>query len=120
GLDHTGWHFDAIEVFNAGVIWWQRGANRTALRHAQRLGVPRVGGSDSHALATVGRGLTLFPGSSVNDLYWAIQAGQTDWGGHYWSLGHYANVAARLIREHTLIGALRIAAADAGLIARQL
>src|SRR3954451_9693149 len=30
GLNQLGWDFDAIEGFNAGVVWWQRSSNRTA------------------------------------------------------------------------------------------
>src|SRR5205085_7862326 len=50
GLDQSGWDFDAIEGFNAGVVWWQRGSNRTAQRAATQMGFPLLGGSDSHAL----------------------------------------------------------------------
>jgi predicted metal-dependent phosphoesterase TrpH len=118
GLDQPGWDFDAIEGFNAGVVWWQRGSNRTAQRAATRMGLPLVGGSDAHALAATGLGYTLFPGTSATDLYRAIQAGQTGWGGQYWTLGQYAEITYRLIRQHSLLGALGMAAADAGLIAR--
>ncbi len=119
GLDQPGWDFDAIEGFNAGVVWWQRGSNRTAQRAAARMGLPLVGGSDAHALATTGLGYTLFPGTSANDLYRAIQADQTGWGGHYWTFGQYAEITYRLIRQHSLLGVLGMAAADAGLIPRQ-
>jgi predicted metal-dependent phosphoesterase TrpH len=118
GHDQPGWDFDAIEGFNAGVVWWQRGSNRTAQRAATRMGLPLVGGSDAHALATTGLGYTLFPGTGANDLYRAIQAGQTGWGGQYWTFGQYAEITYRLIRQHSLLGTLGMAAADAGLIAR--
>src|SRR5215213_250328 len=58
-LQHPGWNFDAIEGFNAGVIWSQRGCNRAAQRAAATLGLPVVGGSDAHTLATTGLGYTL-------------------------------------------------------------
>lgn len=119
GLDRPGWQFDAIEGFNAGVIWWQRGANRAAQRAAACQNLTVIGGSDAHALASVGLGYTLFPGSSANDLYRALQAGQTSWAGRYWSIGQYTDVAARLIRKHSLLGALEMAVADAGLIAHR-
>jgi predicted metal-dependent phosphoesterase TrpH len=118
GFDHDGWDFDAIEGFNAGVVWWQRGGNGMAQRAATRMGLPLVGGSDAHALVTTGLGYTLFPGAGANDLYRAIRAGQTGWGGQYWSIGQYTEIAYRLIRQHSLLGALGMAAADAGLIAR--
>jgi hypothetical protein len=78
-----------------------------------------VGGSDAHALASVGRGYTRFPGSSANDLYRAIQAGQTSCDGRYWSIRQYSAIAYQLIRQHSLLGAIEMAAADAGLIARR-
>jgi len=117
GLNRPGWHFDAIEGFNAGVVWWQRGCNRTAQHAATQMGLPLVGGSDAHALAPTGLGYTLFPGTGANDLYRAIHAGQTGCGGQYWTLSHYAEISYRLIRQHSLLGALGMAAADAGLIA---
>jgi len=119
GLDRPGWQLDAIEGFNAGVIWWQRGANRAAQRAAACRNLPVVGGSDAHTLASVGLGYTRFPGRSANDLYRAIQTGQTTWAGRYWSMAQYTDVATRLIREHSLLGALEMAAADAGLIAHR-
>src|SRR5262245_18827793 len=84
GLQHNGWHFDAIEGFNAGVIWWQRHCNRAAQRAAAAMGLPAVGSSDAHTLATAGLGYTLFPGASADDLYRAIQTGQVGWAGCYW------------------------------------
>lgn len=117
GLDHAGWDFDAIEGFNAGVIWWQRGSNRAAQRAATRLWLPLVGGSDTHALATTGLGYTLFP-APAQTISTALQAGQTGWGGQYWPIGQYTEIAYRLIRQHSLLGALGMAAADAGIIAR--
>src|SRR3954452_14907232 len=90
GLEHAGWDFDAIEGFNAGVIWWQRGANRAAQRAAASRDLPVVGGSDAHALASVGLGYTRLPGTSANDLYRSIQTGQTSCGGTYWSIGQYS------------------------------
>jgi len=118
GLAHDSWDFDAIEGFNAGLVWWQRSSNRMAQRAATHMGLPLVGGSDAHALATSGLGYTLFPGAGTDDLYRAIRAGQTGWGGQYWHIGQYTEIAYRLIRQHSLLGALGMAVADAGLIAR--
>src|SRR6478672_7775743 len=58
GLQHAGWDFDAIEGFNAGVIWSQRGCNRAAQRAAATMGLPTIGNSDAHTLATTGLGYT--------------------------------------------------------------
>jgi len=119
GLGQAGWDFDAIEGFNAGVIWWQRGANRAAQRAATTMGLPIVGGSDAHTLAVAGRGYTLFPGSGANDLYRAIQAHQTGCGGSYWSVGQYAGLGYELIRQHSLFGAIGMVAASTRLPARR-
>jgi predicted metal-dependent phosphoesterase TrpH len=118
GLQHAGWIFDAVEGFNAGVIWSQRGCNRAAQRVAAAMSLPVVGGSDAHTLATTGLGYTLVPGSDANDLYRAIQAGQVGWGGCYWGPGQYVDMIRRLVRQHSLRGALGLAAAGAGIVAR--
>ena len=118
GLQHDGWDFDAIEGFNAGVIWSQRGCNGAAQRAAAAMALPIIGSSDAHTLSTTGMGYTLFPGTGANDLYCAIRAGQVGWGGRYWGPGQYIDMSRRLIRQHSLLGVLGMAAADAGLIAR--
>src|SRR5439155_21315190 len=94
-LQHDDWIFDAIEVFNAGVIWSQRNCNGAAQRAAAAMGLPAIGGSDAHTLATTGLGYTLFPGTGANDLYRAIQAGQVGWGGRYWGPGQYIDMGRR-------------------------
>jgi predicted metal-dependent phosphoesterase TrpH len=119
GLQRDGWNFDAIEGFNAGVIWWQRRCNHAAQRAAAAMGLPAVGSSDAHTLATAGLGYTLFPGASADDLYRAIQTGRVGWAGRYWGPGQYVDMGRRLIRQHSLRGALGLAAAGAGLVARQ-
>jgi predicted metal-dependent phosphoesterase TrpH len=116
-LQHTGWDFDAIEGFNAGVIWSQRGCNSAAQRAATTMGLPSIGSSDAHTLATTGLGYTLFPGSSANDLYRAIRAGQVGWGGRYWGPGQYIDMGQRLIRQGRLWGALGLAVVRAELVA---
>ena len=118
GLQREGWNFDAVEVFNAGVIWSQRGCNRAAQHTAAAMGLPVVGGSDAHTLATTGLGYTLFPGAGAGDLYRAIRAGQVGWGGRYWGAGQYIDMVHLLIRQHSLRGVLGLAAAGAGIVAR--
>jgi predicted metal-dependent phosphoesterase TrpH len=120
GFLHDGWNFDAIEGFNAGVIWSQRSCNGVAQDAAVALGLPAVGGSDAHTLATVGLGYTLFPGTTTDDLYRAIRAGQAGWGGRYWGPGQYIDMGRQLIRQRSLWGALGVAAAGAGLVSRQM
>jgi predicted metal-dependent phosphoesterase TrpH len=119
GLAHDGWDFDAIEGFNAGVIWSQRSSNSAAQRAAAAVGLPAIGSSDAHTLATTGLGYTLFPGADANDLYHALQAGQVGWGGRYWGPGQYIDMGHRLIRRGRLWGALDLTAAFSGLLARQ-
>lgn len=109
---------DAVEGFNAGVIFSQRGSNRLAQRAAHRRGLPLVGGSDAHTLATIGRGYTTFPGTSASDLYRAIQRGTVHWDGNYWHLGHYLDMGRQLVQRHGLRGTLQLAAAGAGVAPR--
>ncbi len=113
------WRLDAVEVLNAGVIWSQRGCNCIAQRLAAELGLPAVGGSDAHSLATIGRAYTLFPGSSAADLYRAILHGQTSWGGGYWTLGQYLDVGRQWLRQRGPGGLLRLALDGAGLTRRE-
>ena len=77
----VAWQLDALEGFNASLTWPRSACNLAAQRAAHELGVPAVGGSDAHAVATIGRGYTLFPGRSVDDLYRAIQRHHLTWGG---------------------------------------
>lgn len=118
GLEHPGWDFDAIEGFNAGVIWSQRACNRQAQDLARAMGVPVVGGSDAHTVATVGLGYTQFPGVSTDDLYRAIKDGQVGCAGQYWGVSQYLDMGRQLVRQHSVVGALRLAIAGMGLIAR--
>jgi predicted metal-dependent phosphoesterase TrpH len=91
------WPVDGVEVFNATLLW--RNSNRQAGAVSAALGLAPCGGSDAHSLATVGRGYTVFPGTSADDLYRAIQRGQTQAGGRHWRLHHFLAVGAHRIRE---------------------
>lgn len=117
-LRHPGWHFDAIEGFNSSVIWSQRDCNRVAQQAAASMGLPIVGGSDAHTLATIGFGYTIFPGASADDLYRAIQSGDVDCAGHYWGVGEYIDMGYQLLRQHSLRKVIGLATAGAGLSAR--
>jgi predicted metal-dependent phosphoesterase TrpH len=119
GVARPGWQFDAVEGFNAGVIWSQRGCNRAAQAAALDLGLPATGGSDAHTLSTVGQAYTLFPGSTPDDLYRAIKRGEVSWGGCYWSVKQYIDMGRQLVRQRGLRGSLGLAAAGAGLAERQ-
>jgi predicted metal-dependent phosphoesterase TrpH len=91
------WPLDGVEAFNASS--WIAAGNRRAAAFSAARGIARCGGSDSHSLATIGRGYTLFPGASADDLYRAIQRGQTVEGGGRWRLDDYLEVAAYRARE---------------------
>jgi len=59
-------YFDGIETVNATIVG--RISNRRAKRVNREYNLAETGGSDAHFLATVGSGLTLFPGRSAQDL----------------------------------------------------
>ena len=98
----AGWALDGIEVFNAGVYRTARGCNRHAEHTAQGLKQTMLGNSDSHSLATIGRGYTLFNGNTANDLYRALKSGQTQWGGSYWRTADHLGMWWRSIRQRGL------------------
>ncbi|MCG8347191.1 MAG: PHP domain-containing protein [Chloroflexales bacterium] len=87
------WPLDAIEGFNAS-LWLPRN-NKVAAQIGATLGLPLCGGSDSHHLATIGMGYTLFPGHTAADLRRAIQAGQTQAAGISWGWRCVAEFARR-------------------------
>ncbi len=63
-------NIDGLEVFNAGHV--DGFANSRALEHAQSGRWAKLGGSDSHSLATLGCAYTEFDGSGEEDLRKAI------------------------------------------------
>lgn len=71
-----GVYFDAIETATAsalGRLW----AHRASRLNEERLGLPEVGGSDSHFAASVGCAYTRFNGRRAEDLRASILAGET-------------------------------------------
>ena len=99
------------------MIWPQRGCNCAAQLVAAELGLPGVGGSDAHSLATIGQAYTLFPGSSASDLYRAIVRGEVRWGGGYWSARQYLDLGRAWVRQRGVRGLLRVTLDGAGLSA---
>jgi predicted metal-dependent phosphoesterase TrpH len=91
------WPLDAIEVFNAGLLL-SRG-NRRAVATAVALGLPAVGGSDSHHPKTLGYGHSLFPGRGARDLRAAIESGQTYAAGHRWGPIRIAEIMGLIVRR---------------------
>jgi predicted metal-dependent phosphoesterase TrpH len=91
------WAFDAIETMNASLR--PRSANVRAAIDARTLGIPAVGGSDSHLLDTVAYGYTMFAGTSALQLRHAIITGQTQVAGRHWSMADLAIAGTRLIQK---------------------
>jgi hypothetical protein len=106
------WPLDGLEALNASLAWPRRGANRLARELAGALGLPMIGGSDSHSLATVGRAYTQFPGTSASDLYRALRTGQVSCGGGYWNVPEYVEVGYLYVRQRNLRGALEVVFSD--------
>lgn len=113
------WPLDALEGLNAAVMWPRRDCNRVAQLCAEELNLPMVGGSDSHALPTIGVGYTLFAGASADDLYQAIRSGQVGWGGCCWSAAQYLSLGWRWVRQRSIRGALRVALSDGAMPLQQ-
>src|SRR5262245_57107151 len=91
------WPLDGVESFNASL--WSARANARAAAAGERLGLPLLGGSDSHHLATVGLGYTQFPGRSAADLRYAIRLRATRPGGSYWRRLHGVEYVGLWLRE---------------------
>jgi predicted metal-dependent phosphoesterase TrpH len=91
------WRLDAIETFNAGLLL-SRGNSRAAVT-AAALGLPALGGSDSHHPKTIGYGYTLFPGWDSADLQTAIEFGQTYAAGRSWGPVVTAEVIGLIVRR---------------------
>ncbi len=72
---------DAIEAFNPTTFG--RIGHRTTQRLVRELGLPGLGSSDAHRASAVATGLTLFHGSTADDLRIAIAAGETRWAGSF-------------------------------------
>jgi predicted metal-dependent phosphoesterase TrpH len=108
---HT-WRVDALEVFNASLAWPRGACNRIALDVAQALNIATVGGSDAHSWATIGRGYTVFPGHSADDLRRAILSNTVDWHGACWSAADYLEVGWLSVQQRSVRGALAWALAD--------
>jgi hypothetical protein len=100
-------------------MWAPRGCNLRAQAVARDLLLPIVGGSDAHSLATIGQAYTLFPGTSADDLYRAIQCGDVCCGGGYWSVSQYVDVSWQWVRQRGLHGLVRLALDGAGITQRK-
>ena len=74
-LEGTG--ADAAETFNSKCI--TNGANKRAVKEANRLGMPQTGGSDAHTAELVGRGYTLIDAeeNTKESVFNAVLRGKT-------------------------------------------
>lgn len=91
------WQLDGIETFNASL--WSPYSNYVAGAAAAELGLPGIGGSDSHHLATIGAGYTLFEGRTADDLRAALVAGRVKAGGCFWGWSEVATATVPFIRR---------------------
>jgi hypothetical protein len=72
---------------------------RPRLGVAAALGLPALGGSDSHHPKTIGYGHTLFPGNNAEDLRAAIELGQTYAARRSWGPIRMAEVIGLIVRR---------------------
>lgn len=100
------WQFDAIETLNASLR--PRAANTQAAAAATLLGLPVVGGSDSHCVTTIGYGYTTFVGSTPADLRVALVQHRTTVAGKHWSWGDMAEAGAKLLTRTINPWAVRV------------
>jgi predicted metal-dependent phosphoesterase TrpH len=85
---HPAWPVDGVESFNASLCMPRN--NTQAARLGVELNLACLGGSDSHHLATIGRGYTVFPGQTPADLRAAILRQAVEPGGRFWGWPAYA------------------------------
>ena len=108
---------DGLEGFNGSVFWPLRACNLKAQTLAHQLGLAVTGGSDAHSLGALGKGYTLFDGTSASDLYRAIQRRATAFGGEYWRLAEHVRMLVGNIRNVGIMQSMAWAAANAGQMA---
>ena len=89
----NGAYLDGLEVFNpsfAGRVTYQR----VLKFNEDRWRLAACGGSDSHALHTIGSAYTLCPGEpTVAGLRAAMAARSVSFGGQFWSVGDHTSIA---------------------------
>jgi predicted metal-dependent phosphoesterase TrpH len=89
---------DGIETWNAGLCGIY--ANRVTMRaNRQFYGWSEVGNSDAHTLHAIGRGCTLFQGSTASDVRTAIQSGLSTPGGKLWHVNDFLMLAGYHINK---------------------
>lgn len=99
------WRFDGIETMNASLR--PRSANMRAASAAMLLGLPAIGGSDSHLIDTIGYGYTLYAGQSSYDVRQAMLSGTTRVAGRHWSMSDMAIAGGKLVQKLLVTAASR-------------
>jgi predicted metal-dependent phosphoesterase TrpH len=95
---HNDLWLDGIETWNAGLCGIY--ANRVTMRANREIyGWPEVGNSDAHTLHAIGRGCTLFQGTTAADVRTAIQSGLSTPGGKLWHMNDYLKLASYHINK---------------------
>jgi predicted metal-dependent phosphoesterase TrpH len=97
-----GVYIDGLEVFNpsfAGRV----GHLKTLELNAAKWHLARCGGSDSHALHTIGSAYTTFPGRTTADFRQALAEKTTDFGGHFWTVTDHTSIAAPQVFRSVIV-----------------
>ncbi len=95
---HNDLWLDGIETWNAGLCGIY--ANLVTMRaNRQVYGWSEVGNSDAHTLHAIGRGCTLFHGTTAADARTAIQSGLSTPGGKLWHVNDYLKLASYHINK---------------------
>ena len=88
-----GVYIDGLEVFNPSFAG--RVGHLKALElNETKWHLARCGGSDSHALHTIGSAYTVFPGRTAADFRQALAEKSTDFGGQFWTVADHTSIAA--------------------------
>jgi predicted metal-dependent phosphoesterase TrpH len=90
--DWRSFNLDGLETLNASQL--DPLAHRRGTRLGRILGVAMTGGSDAHHSGAIGTAFTLFPGTTVADLRYAVQQRLCRAAGRRWNLAEYANWVA--------------------------
>lgn len=90
--------FDALEAFNPTTVG--RPVHGRVVALAAELASPVIGNSDAHEAASVGLGVTTFPGRTAEDLRAAILEGRTGWQGSFHRTTAQLPTFARQLRKY--------------------
>ncbi len=99
----NGTHLDGLEVFNPSF------AGRVVFDRVKRLNesrwkLPECGGSDSHALHTIGSAYTTFPGDlSLEAFRLALGRRETGYEGQFWSVEDHTSIALPQLYRSMLV-----------------